>query len=262
MIQFVVRATASLLGVSAMLVIVGLFDALLGWDIFSPSVEKILYGVFFSCITLACAGIALTFVLGILEVVALLRFSQAGASSPPRRGTAWFSKAAGGAVLAMAAFLVALGLLDGRVQAHRQTVFRGLAGEQAARFAPKVTPYLSRSVGAGAVEPRLEQAMDTLRHLDLFHGVELYLADPQDRDALWQYARGYPSHASQFERRYAARAYEHAVLDALHGDRRRLETFNTRPKLALLHELRDESGVLAVLLLRGNELENFRAYSE
>lgn len=56
MIQFVVRLTAVLLGLSSVLVIVGLFDAFLNWDIFSKRVESVLYGAFFSCITLAVAS--------------------------------------------------------------------------------------------------------------------------------------------------------------------------------------------------------------
>jgi len=64
-----VRATVTLLLTAAALIVVGIFNATLKWDLFGPKVEAILYGVFFSCIALAVIGVALTLVLGIRDVV-------------------------------------------------------------------------------------------------------------------------------------------------------------------------------------------------
>lgn len=61
--------TIIFLCISAILVVLGSFNEYLQWDIFSPQLEKILYGIFSSSVTLGLFGVAITFVLGIQEAV-------------------------------------------------------------------------------------------------------------------------------------------------------------------------------------------------
>ena len=46
-IRIVVQMTAVLMVINSVLVIIGFFDALLGWDVFDKNVEAVLYGAFF-----------------------------------------------------------------------------------------------------------------------------------------------------------------------------------------------------------------------
>jgi hypothetical protein len=65
LLSLVVRASVILLAGSAVLVVLGMFNAFLDWDIFSPEVERILYGIFGSCLALAGIGAATCVVIGI-----------------------------------------------------------------------------------------------------------------------------------------------------------------------------------------------------
>ena len=58
LLSLMVRATVVLLTSGAFLVVLGIFDDLLEWDIFSPEVEKLLRGVFAACVALAVAAVA------------------------------------------------------------------------------------------------------------------------------------------------------------------------------------------------------------
>ena len=82
-----VTATAFLLCAGAFLVVLGIFNETLGWDIFSPRVEAVLWGVFFSSVTLGCFGATLSAVLGIHRIAASIRALGPGMSGPesPRR---------------------------------------------------------------------------------------------------------------------------------------------------------------------------------
>ena len=104
MLTLVVHATALLLALAAALVVVGIFNEALDWDLFGPKLEAILTGVFGGSIALASAGVALTVVLGIQEIVRAFR-------ALPKAGGADEAAAApeatrGGYARAMAAVLV------------------------------------------------------------------------------------------------------------------------------------------------------------
>ena len=53
-----VVTTLGLLGLGAFLVVLGIFDQALDWDIFSPRLEKVLWGIFGSSVALAALGLA------------------------------------------------------------------------------------------------------------------------------------------------------------------------------------------------------------
>src|SRR5262249_32603250 len=84
LLSLVVTATVLLLAGSAVLAVLGIFNGSLHWDIFSPEVEKVLYGLFGSCVALAAFGVATSFVLGIQEVVLAFRrlAERAGPEAP------------------------------------------------------------------------------------------------------------------------------------------------------------------------------------
>ena len=73
LLSLTVGATVVLLMAGAFLVVLGIFDDYLNWDIFSPQVEKFLYGVFGSCVALGGFGAAISIVLGMQEIVKALR---------------------------------------------------------------------------------------------------------------------------------------------------------------------------------------------
>ena len=62
LMSLVVSFTLILLTVGAMLVVLGIFNAALSWDIFGPRLEALLYGVFGSCMALAafCGAMLVT----------------------------------------------------------------------------------------------------------------------------------------------------------------------------------------------------------
>jgi uncharacterized membrane protein YphA (DoxX/SURF4 family) len=69
LLSLMVRATVILLTAG----VLGIFNDLLNWDIFSPEVEKLLRGVFAACVALGSFGAAICVVLGIQEVVHAFR---------------------------------------------------------------------------------------------------------------------------------------------------------------------------------------------
>ena len=264
MLRLVIRATAVLLAIAAVLSIVGLFDAYLGWDIFSQRIEALLYSVFFSCLVLAAVGIALSFVLGLLEIVEIMRASHESRTLPPPR-FGYYAKRSLLGVAALIGLLIFLSLVNAAVQQHRQSVFRQLAEQQAQRFAPKIARFLPTDLTAPTVTPELEQAMDTVRRSDLFWSVVLYLPDPADEDALWYYD-GEPNYGDsdpdtlQFERLFVSKRREEVVNTALHSENNDLQGFIDNQEFVWLEPMQ-QGGVSAVLYLGGNQQADFRDYS-
>ena len=85
LLNITVGLTVSLLSIGAFLVVLAIFDEYLGWDIFSPALQKVLEGFVLSSVTLASFGAAITFVLGIQEVVQSLRRMLEGAPATADR---------------------------------------------------------------------------------------------------------------------------------------------------------------------------------
>ena len=69
LLSLTVWITVWLLAIAATLVVLGIFNQQLRWDIFSPQVESILYGIFFSAVLLSIFGVAIAFVLGLKRIV-------------------------------------------------------------------------------------------------------------------------------------------------------------------------------------------------
>jgi energy-converting hydrogenase Eha subunit E len=227
MLTFVIRATAMLLGIGALLVVLGSFDATLGWDIFGPALESALFGLFFSSIGLATIGVALCFVFGIHELVALMRSAQLGEAPPSVRPGAYYWSRAGVVVAGVALLVVALEMADGRIQAHRRGVFRAIAREQLSQLAPKLGAALPAAPPASSAE--LDALMRTLDNLDSVDQATLFLKDANDPNALWRYARYRGQGGDAFERIFAAKQIEKSAIAALNGDSDALDETNSSP---------------------------------
>src|SRR5215467_2525403 len=104
LLSLVVRATVLLLTGSAVLVVLGIFNASLHWDIFSPEAEKVLYGIFGSFVALGVFGALISLVLGIQEVVT--SFRRLVDRTHPESATAPVEARRRSYVAAMAALLV------------------------------------------------------------------------------------------------------------------------------------------------------------
>jgi hypothetical protein len=258
MLRFTIRSTAALLALGAVLVIVGTFDSFLGWDIFSPALESVLRGVFFSAIALAAVGIALCFVLGIQEITDLLRASLAGEPAPARRGTSHYALRAAAGVAALTLLVGALEIVDRRVQVERRAEFKRLADREAAQLAPKLTRELPVE-NPPVPSERLALLIDTLDDTDFVGDATLYLADPTDRDVLWRYQPGWVQRPPHFERLFVSRSSERAVRKTLDGEDGHLATENAKPHFAWLAVVPADGRPAGVLRITADESKSFRS---
>ena len=269
MLTLVVHATALLLALAAGLVVVGIFNESLDWDLFGPKLEAILYGVFGGSIALASAGVALTTVLGIQEIV------QAFRALPKARGTAeaetapeatrWgYARAMAAVLAAFAVLIAALGWVNARVQAHRTETFKKIAVEQVGNFAAKLAARVA-ALGApprSAVDKELYDLIRTLDGLTFVQRSTLYVPDPEDPAALWGYTawRDYKTEDG-FARIFVAKDFEKAMAAALRGDGAELERLNAEKNFTLYRVLRAGDGPpVGILRIDGNSRENFREY--
>ncbi len=261
MLPVVIRGTAGLLAIGAALVVVGLFDAYLGWDIFSPRLEALLYGVFFSSLCLAAAGVAVCFVLGIEEVSLLVRTAQRGEPLPPPVPARRYVRRLRIGFAGLALLVGGLDLLDRRVQVHRSAVFKHLAEKQMAHFGAKLARELSADGAPTAVSPALSLLVTTVRNLDFVGDANLYLPDASDAEALWRYAPGWPPRQPpHFERIFATRDSERAARDAFDGDAKRLERFNERSHFVWLATVGDGPRPRGVVSISADVNQDLREF--
>ncbi|MES1241857.1 MAG: hypothetical protein ABUT39_09585 [Acidobacteriota bacterium] len=270
LLSLTVRATVVLLTVGAFLVVLGIFDDFLGWDIFSPEVERMLYGLFASSVALGGFGAAICVVLGIQEVVRAFR-KLVERSEPEAARTVEAPRRI--YIVALAAVLVllivtvsSLAAVNRRVEARRLKVFKLIARDQMAQLGPHLAAEVARipvpceTCGT----PGLEEFFRTLKGLSFSSSATLYLADPADETVLWRY----PStdcHGCDdkpgFERFFIARDDDRAVNLALRGDTAWIEQKNNGPGFIWHQVIRDGQGKnRAVLQIWGNENESFRDY--
>ena len=237
MLTLVVHATALLLALAAALVVVGIFNEALDWDLFGPKLEAILTGVFGGSIALASAGVALTVVLGIQEIVrafrALPKAPGADEADAAPEATRWgYARAMAWILVGFAVLIGALALANGRVLAHRTATFKRIAAEQVGNFEPKLAARVA-ALGApprSAVDKELYDLIRTLDGLTFVQRSTLYVADPED-----------PA--------------------ALRGDGAELDRLNAEKNFTAYRTLRGADGKpVGVLRIDGNPRENFREY--
>jgi len=264
-LALVVTATAWLLVVVATLIVLGIFNEALNWDIFGPRVEAILTGVFGACAALAGVGVALTLVLGVADVVHSFRSLHAALAHqapmpPPARGSQVLSLA--GIALAMAALVVGLAFVNSAIQRHRSGVFKRLAQEQMAHFAPKLAAQLPllHTPPTNAVSADLQTLVKTLQDLSFVASVVVYVPDGADASALWEYAPDAYGR-THFTRFFIAKDLERAMRKAFDGDSHALDAAGARMPFEVYFIIRDAAAApRAVLRVWGNQRENFREY--
>jgi len=274
LLSLVVRATVILLTGSAVLVVLGIFNASLKWDIFSPQVEKVLYGIFGSFVALGAFGAAMSLVLGIQEVVTSFRRlvdrahpeSMEAKAEAPRRSY----------LVALAALLVLLiltvagfGLANRRITAHRIDVFKLIAQDQMRQLGPRLAAEMER-IGkpCGACgTPTLSELFATMTGLSFISSATLYLPDADDEAVLWRYPAAGPYSLQtddnrQMSRFFIAKDDDRAVKLALQGDPAWINQKNDGAGFTWYQLVKDAQGRnRAVLVLEGNQNESFREYA-
>jgi hypothetical protein len=194
LLSLVVRATVILLTGSAVLVVLGIFNGSLHWDIFSPEAEKVLYGVFGSFVALGAFGAAISLVLGIQEVVTSFRrlvdrADPANAevkAEAPRRS---YLAALAAVLILLVLTVTGFGMANRRVTAHRFDVFKLVAQDQMRQLGPRLATEVER-IGKpcdSCGTPTLIQLFDTMSGLSFISNATLYLPDPEDDAVLWRY---------------------------------------------------------------------------
>jgi hypothetical protein len=129
-LQIIVQGTLILLFAGSFLILLGIFNGILGWDIFGPKVEQALYAVFWSCVALACSGIAVTAVLGIREIAeSATAVAEKMTSFHRRRFSVRKILFGAGMILCVITLSIAgLSYTNARVEQHRTAVFKNSYG--------------------------------------------------------------------------------------------------------------------------------------
>jgi hypothetical protein len=279
LLSLMVGATVVLLAIGGFLVVLGIFDDYLGWDIFSPEAEKLLYGVFGSCVALGGFGAAISIVLGLQEIVkALRRMIEAArpetvepAREAPRRSYV--------ALLATVLVLLivtvgALNAVNRRVESHRLEVFKLIVRDQMEQLGPHMSGVLEPMPApcATCAPPKLAELQKTLRGLSFCQSAVFYMADPADAAVLWRYppdgtshyngtSSGDPAESPKIERLFVANDVDRAIKQALSGDTAWIDQMNADPAFNWHQVIRDRQGrTRAVLRILGNPSESYREY--
>ena len=268
LLGLVVSATLILLTIGAMLVVLGIFNETLNWDIFSPGLEAVLYGVFGSCMALAAFGVAMSVILAMQESVrdfkafVQSRTSQTEVPDAPRSAYAarmLLVLAAMGVIVSVCA------LVNHVVLTKRCAVFKRLAAEQLGNFSPRIVGIVdSFEAPPQANVPRdLYDIVRTLDDLDVVRQTTLYIPDPVEPSAMWGYTAWRTSYTNSdgFARFYVAKDFEKAMRKAIDGDTADLDRINDRNEFTWFGRLAGNDGrVWAVLRLDGDSHQSFREY--
>lgn len=267
LLSLVVSFTLILLTIGAILVVLGIFNETLNWDIFGPKLEAFLYGVFGSCMALAGFGVAMAVIISMQESVRdFKKFVQTRTNQeeiPDATKRTYAARMLG--VVAVMAVLVGLcALIDHIVLTQRCKVFKRLVSEQVGNFQPKIVGI----VGAFAAPPRSDVPRDlydvvkTLDDLDFINRTTLYIPDPAETSAMWGYTawRDY-TNADGFARFFVAKDFEKAMRRAVDGSTADLDQINARNEFIWYKALSGEDGKAeAVVRIDGNSRQSFREY--
>ncbi len=272
LLSLVVRATLALLACGAVLVVLGIFNSYLKWDIFSPEVEKFLWGIFSSCLALAAFGVAASVVLGIQEVVtALRRMIEAAAPTrvepereAPRRS---YAVALAVLLLLLAGTVIFFNAVNHQVETHRLSVFKLIVRDQMSQLRPHLEDEAAKvqKLCDTCAPSTLAELIQTLDGLSFCQSTSFYMADPADPTVLWSYpARGtlFSSEGdASFERFFIADDVDRAIRQALSGNTAWIDQMNAAPSFEWYQVIRDGQGkVRAVLRILGKPDESYRTY--
>lgn len=268
LMSLVVSFTLILLAIGATLVVLGLFNEALHWDIFGPRLEAFLYGLFGSCMALAAFGTAMTVIIALQESVrdfkqfVRARTNQEVVPDAPKRTYA----ARMAAVVALLALLVALCAgINHVVLTKRCQTFKRLAEEQVGNFQAKIAEI----VGALPAPPQnnvprdLYDVLRTVDNLEFVQTATLYVPDSSEAAAMWGYTawRNVYSNEDGFARFYVAKDFEKAMRQALDGKPADLDRINARNEFIWYKPLAGSDGrPNAVIRIDGDSRHSFREY--
>lgn len=268
LLGLLVSFTLILLTIGAMLVVLGIFNESLHWDIFGPKLEALLYGLFGSCMALAGFGVAMIGIVAIQESVkdfkkfVQARTNQVEIPDAPKRVYAARMLLV---IIAMTALVGVCALANHVVLTQRCGVFKRLAAEQVANFEKKIMG----TVATFAVPPQANVPQDlydvikTLDNLDFVNRSTLYIADPKEITAMWGFTSWRESYtnADGFARFYVAKDFEKAMRKALDGNPTELQQINARQEFIWYKVLTNaDNKSKAVIRIDGNRSHSFREY--
>jgi len=267
-LNFIVSFTLILLTTSAVLVVLGIFNEWLQWDIFGPRLEAFLYGVFGSCMALAGFGMAMTVIVSIQEVVKdFKRFVQNRTNQEEAGDVARHVYLARMfcVVLGMALLVGICAGANQVVLTQRCKVFKRLAGEQVADFQNRIVKNIEvLSVPpTNSVPHDLYDLLKTMDSLDFVDQTTIYVPDLNESSIVWKFTINGNSYtnAGGFVRCYVARDFEKAIQKAFDGKPAGLEQFNSRNDFVWYALLSDvDKRPRAVLSIIGNRRQSFREY--
>jgi phosphatidylglycerophosphate synthase len=255
-----------LLAIGAVLVVLGMFDSFLNWDIFGRKVEAILTAIFASSVALAVFGVAMTIVLGTQDIVVSFRRLQEqknGGKTESEASGFQYYKIMVVAVIIIAVLIVILAGANWKITAHRSRVFKEIVNEQMVKFGPKIADkldLLSVPKDTDALQ-EVDDLLKTLKLLSFINCVELYIPDKSEASMLWSYSPAWGNEIADFKHIFVARKKETAIYEAMNGNNSKLETYNKDNPFKWLHIVRGKSGPpVGVLGICANESENFREY--
>jgi hypothetical protein len=267
LLSLVVSFTLILLAIGAVLVVLGIFNEALNWDIFGPKLEALLYGIFGSCMALAGFGIAMAVIISMQESVRDFKkfvHSRTNQDETPDAPKRIYAARMLGVVVVMA-FLVALcALVNHVVLSQRCRVFKRLASEQVGNFKPKIVSLVEAfpAPPQSNVPRDLYDVVKTLDNLDFINRTTLYIPDPAEPTAMWGYTawRAY-TNADGFARFFVAKDFEKAMRKAVDGSTADLDEINGRNEFVWYKLLSGEKGTAtAVVRIDGNSHQSFREY--
>lgn len=263
-----VRATVTLLLTAATLIVIGIFNEALNWDIFGPKVEAVLYGVFFSCIALAIIGVAMTFVLGIREIVhsfqTIEKVSTGSKEVLAEVSNGTYKKYLLWPLMLLLGIIIMFASANHFVQNHRAGVFKDITKGQMKQFDSKLAQILSLLAvpPRNNVPPDLHDMIKSMKNLSYIQEVALYLPDPTDVAVMWRYTTsGEYERKNGFEKFFVAKDFEKAMTEALRGSEGNLQEINDRRDFIWYYIVKDPtSKAIGVIRIDGNTRENFREY--
>ena len=270
LLSLTVATTITLLLIGATLVVLGIFDEILNWDIFSSQVEAVLSGIFFASVALSLFGVAITFVLGIQEIVhaisALQRSRGIEELQPvPEAPKTTYLLYMTGIVAVFAGLISALSWVNHRITVHRSKVFKRIATEQIEDLQNKFVQQvgqLTPSPPQKNVPTTLDELIRSVEKLSFVNDLTLYVPDIQDNSAIWNYSSwGSYNKDHGFNRSFVAKEYEKAIQAAFQGKPEFLNEINDRTGFTWYYVVKDnKQKPIAVLRVDGNSRENFREY--
>ncbi|MDJ0555738.1 MAG: hypothetical protein QNJ68_15100 [Microcoleaceae cyanobacterium MO_207.B10] len=269
LLSLTVTITISLLIIGATLVVLGIFDEILNWDIFSSQVEAVLSGIFLASISLSIFGVAMTLVLGIQEIVTAISSLQRSREGENKTVISEAPKSIyllymAGIVAIFSAIIGILSFINNQITIHRTKVFKRIAAEQMQNLQNKFVQQISQLTAPpkNNVPKTLHDLVKNVQKLSFVSRMTLYMPDTTDDSVIWSYSSWATyDEKNGFERLFVAKEYEQAIKSAFQGKPELLKVINDRTGFQWYYVVKNQNNQpIAVLQINGNPNENFREY--